>query len=108
MPLVLLIVGGVLLLASVRGDPQAIGALVQRDFTGERGFASFAAAFLVVGAVGFVPGMRPLSQVFLALMVVSLILAFTKRGGKLFERLGAQWTEITSATPARNTQGASQ
>ncbi len=97
MPIVLLLIGGVLLLAAMRGDPQQVGVLVQRDFTGAQGFATFAAAFVLIGAVGFVPELRALSRTFLVLMVVALILSFQRRGGNLFTRLETQWNEITAA-----------
>jgi len=97
--LLLLFVGGALLLASVRGDPQQVGALVSRDFTGAKGFATFAAAFAVIGAIGFVPELKGVSRLFLVLMLVALIIGYQRSGGNLFKSLGEQWAAITATPP---------
>lgn len=107
--LILVVVACALMLFSVRGDPEAFGALVARDFTGNKGFATFAGAFVVIGAIGFVPQLKPVSRIFLVLMVVALVLAFYRGGGNLVHNLSQQWGVITSRptpTPVTsNTQG---
>lgn len=102
MPFALLFIGGVLMLASVRGDPQKIGELFARDLTGKQGFATFAAAFVIVGALGFWQPAQNVSRLFLALMVVALIFAAQRRGGNLINRLSSQWAEITTPPARRN------
>lgn len=108
MPFVLLLIGGVLMLASVRGDPNKIGTLFARDLSGAQGFATFAAAFMLVGFAGYIGAFRDVSRMFLALMVVALVLAYQRRGGNLFGKLKTQWAEITAPPIGGANSGRSQ
>ena len=58
MPFALLIIGLVLLIASVRNTtsgPTGLFALVQGEFTGPNNFLYWMTAILVIGFVGYIP-----------------------------------------------------
>jgi hypothetical protein len=85
MPFVLIIIGTVLLISSVRntygattptGGP-GLAKLVQGDFTGQANFLYWIIALLLIGAVGYVRSLRPISVAFLALIIIVL---FLKKG----------------------------
>lgn len=75
MPYVLVIVGIVLTIAGVRNTHHALYSLLSGDFTGNKSFIWWALSILGIGAVGYVPSMRPLSNAFLALLLIVLILS---------------------------------
>jgi len=80
MPFALLIVGIVMVIASVRDTVQSkpgqegLADLVKGDFTGQNNFVFWMVSILVIGALGYIPSMRGLSNVFLALVIVVLFL----------------------------------
>lgn len=123
MPFALVIVGTVLLIASIKntygqttpaGGP-GLGALLTNDFTGQNNFVFWFAAILIIGAVGYIPKLKPISNAFLILVVIVLVL---KRGnpsgvgGGFFQQFttGLQSTQTatgnTTASTAANTAGA--
>jgi hypothetical protein len=75
MPFVLLIVGLTLLVASVRNTQGDLFDLVQKDFTGQNNFIFWLVSILVIGAVGYIPRLKPLSTAFLTLVVIVLFLS---------------------------------
>src|SRR5260370_36956281 len=105
MPFALIIVGVVLLIAAAKGTQGDLFSLLQKDFTGPNNFVFWMAAILIIGAVGYVPKLKPLSTVFLALVVLVLFLSKGNKGS-FFEKFtsGIQSTTQapTAATPASN------
>jgi hypothetical protein len=83
MAFVLIIIGVVLLVTSVRNTVTAQGnipglfTLLQGDFTGPDNFIFWMLSILAIGALGYVPKLKPLSVAFLSLVIVVL---FLKRG----------------------------
>ena len=82
MPFVLIIAGTVLLISSVRNTygqttpqgGQGLGALLQSDFTGSANFVYWLVSLLIIGAVGYIPKLRPISIAFLTLVIIILFL----------------------------------
>lgn len=68
----LLIIGAGLIWAGVKGNAGALGELVVGEF--KTGFLYWALAILVIGAVGAVPVLRTLSNWFLVLLILALVL----------------------------------
>jgi hypothetical protein len=68
--LVVLAIGIVILVASLRGTHVALFTALGTDVPG---FVVWAAAILALGALGFVPGLKPISRGLLALVVVVLV-----------------------------------
>ena len=86
MPFVLILVGVVLVVASVRNTTDVLFSQVKGDFTGPNNFTYWLASILIIGAIGYIKPLQPLSRAFLVLVVVVLVLSH----GGLFEQLNAQ------------------
>lgn len=86
MPLLFLIVGALFLVAAVRGKEQTdeLMRLIRSDFTGPGNFLVWALAIGSVAAVGYVPKAKPLSNAFVALIFVVLILVKKDADGQDF------------------------
>lgn len=75
MPFVFGIVGLLLVVSGVRGQTGTLMTLVKKDFTGQPNFLEWAFAIFIVGAIGYVPKLAPISRMFMVLIVVGLFLA---------------------------------
>lgn len=79
MPIVFGFVGILLIVAGVRGtvagtDPSLV-SLVKADFTGQPNYLEWVIAILLIGAVGYIPKLEPISRGFMVLVVVGLFLS---------------------------------
>lgn len=123
MPFALLIIGIVLLIAAVRntygatnavtGGP-GLGALLQNDFTGSNNFVYWVVAILIIGALGYIPKLKPLSVALLTLVIIVLLISKgnpSNTGGGFFQQLttalGTTTQGSSSSTIASTTQTAS-
>ncbi len=110
MAFALLIIGAVLLISAVKGTtdgPNGLFALVQGDFTGQGNFIYWLAAILVIGALGYIPKLKPISVALLGLVIIVLFLKrgdpSTSLGGGIFAQLTTGLASTTTAkanTPA--------
>jgi hypothetical protein len=75
MPFALLAAGLILAVSGVRGTTGELTDLVKGDFQGDRNFGYWLASILVIGAIGYVEDFRPLSRMFLVLVLVVLVLS---------------------------------
>lgn len=110
MPFVLIIAGVVLLIAAVKntygqttpsGQP-GLGALLQNDFTGQNNFIFWLAAILIIGAIGYIPKVKPISTGLLVLVIAVLVLSRgnpNNVGGGLFSQLTSALQTTTTAQP---------
>jgi hypothetical protein len=102
MPFALLIVGVFLLIAGVRNTQDTLFSLVKSDFTGTDNFIFWFLAIVIIGLIGYVPKLKPVSTAFLGLVIVVL---FLKKGNSSGSGGGffAQFTSAikgTQSTPA--------
>ena len=81
MPIAFIVIGVVFLVAAVRGtvsdyngNPGLI-TLLKGDFTGSDNFLIWLVAIWIIGAIGYIPGFKPLSNAFLVLFLVVLFLS---------------------------------
>jgi hypothetical protein len=93
MPFALIIVGIVLVTAGVRNTTSDLFTLVKGDFStanGQESFLSWLVAILIVGSLGYIEELKPLSRAFLVLLIVVLFLSnggfFDKFNRQLFNR----------------------
>lgn len=114
MPFALIIIGAVLLVASVRntqdqlpdGSPGLFG-LVKGDFSGQGNFVFWVVSLLIIGAVGYVPKLKPISDGFLVLVIIVLFLTKGNPngvGGGFFSKFSQalQTTQTAQPTNAPN------
>jgi hypothetical protein len=74
MPFAFLIIGAVFVVAGVRGTNTQLTTLLKGDFTGSNNYIYWMGAILIVGALGYIQALKPLSRAFLVLIVIILIL----------------------------------
>lgn len=85
MPFVLLLVGVLCLIVAVKGTQGTLYDLLKAEFTGTNNFVVWAAAIMVLGLLGYIKPIRPVTHAFIALIVLVMILA---NGSGVFSKLG--------------------
>lgn len=75
MPFALIIIGLALLVSAVNGTSSSLFTLIKGDFTGKDNFIFWTVSILVIGSVGYIPKLKPVSDAFLVLVVLVLVLA---------------------------------
>ena len=103
MAFVLLIIGAVLLTAAVRDTQDSLFSLAQGEFTGTNNFIYWFAAIFLIGAIGYIPKLKPISVGFLTLVIIVLALKAgnpSNTGGGFFAELTAALNTTTTAAPA--------
>jgi hypothetical protein len=102
MPFALLIIGIVLIVAAVRNkvtdsdDNTGLVTLIKGDFTGPNNFTYWLVAILILGAFGYIESIRPLSRIFMVLVIITLFLS----NGGFFEKFQSQVFGQTNNTVA--------
>lgn len=87
MPFVFLILGIGLVIVAVRGTHQQAFDLLKSEFTGDQNFLTWALALFILGALGYVPVIRPVTRAMLLLVLLVIVL---KNGTGLFDRFNQQ------------------
>jgi hypothetical protein len=93
MPFAFLLLGSMFVISGVRGTDTQLLALLKGDFTGTPNFISWLLAILLIGSLGYVEALRPLSRIFLTLVI--LVLLIHNRG---FFTMFMQQIQPTSTT----------
>jgi len=73
MPYALLLIGAIMLVAGIKNTQDDLWTLIKGDFTG--GFLTWVAAIAVIGGLGYIPKLRPLSIAFMTLLLLVLVLS---------------------------------
>lgn len=100
MTLVALFIGIVLIVAAIRGTQGVLFSALGQDVPG---FVVWGAALFAVGAIGYVPGLKPVSRGLLALVIIVIVLrnyASILAGFSGLSLSGSQATTDTTAPPA--------
>jgi hypothetical protein len=79
------IVGLLMIVTGVKGTYAQFGAQIAGDFTGSQPFTYWVAAILGIGSLGYIDALRTVSRLFLALILISMVLA----NGGFFTKLTA-------------------
>lgn len=95
MPFLFIIVGVVFAISAVRNTTDQLTSLLKSDFTGNNNFVYWLLSILVIGAVGYIPDLKPVSRAFLVLVVIVL---FLKNGG-VFSQFVADVKIATANSP---------
>lgn len=106
MALFLLIIGIILIVSAVKNTYGELLTLIWGDFTGAGNFSYWIVALFVVGAVGYVAKLKPLSDGLLILILLALILT---RGSPSFPGGGffQQFTQAIGTTQSTGPNSAS-
>ena len=96
MPFVLIIAGIVLLVAAVRNTQQCLFFLLGHDFTGQNNFIYWFLSILIIGAIGYIPKAKPISDGFLILVILTLIL---KEKSGFFDMFQKQISQTQTSSP---------
>lgn len=101
MPLLVAIIGIALLASALNGRSGYLLQTVQGEFTGQPNALIWLGSLGIVGAIGYIPGLRTIANWFLALILVSMFLA-NNRGtsGGFF----AQFNKALGSTAQSATQ----
>lgn len=79
MPLFFGIAGIILIIAGVRGrindGNPSLMSLLKGDFAGTNPFWKWMLAILLIGAIGYIPNLRPISRAFMALVIIVFLLS---------------------------------
>jgi hypothetical protein len=75
MPFVLLILGILFFIVSIQGTQGSFFSLIKSEFVGSNSFVVWAAALVIIGLLGYIKPIRPISHAFLVLIVLVLVLA---------------------------------
>ncbi len=96
MGVLLTILGGIMVWTGIRGTHKDFGALFVSEFTGAQSFLWTVAALGMIGALGMVKEIRPLSNAFLVLVLIVIFL----RNDGFFTQLIAQLKTVTPIAPS--------
>ena len=96
MPVVLLFIGLLLLASAVAGTTADLAGQLKTDLTGPGSFLYWVAALVIIGALGYVPGLGKVSKAFIALAVLSMFLA---NGTGIIAKFTAAVTSPGAADP---------
>lgn len=102
MPFVLILAGAVLIVAAVRNTQQSLFFLLANDLTGQNNFVFWILSILVIGAIGYIPKLKPLSDGFLILVILVL---FLRKGTGFFAMFNKQIATTETTTPKVSASG---
>ena len=74
MALAVLIAAVLFIVIAYQGTYHEFFALLKNDFSGPNNFIIWVAAILIIGAIGFIPKLKPISNAFLILIFVVIFL----------------------------------
>lgn len=101
MPFILILIGILMLVAGIRNKSGQLIATVGDEFSGPGNFFYWIVALLLIGSLGYIDKVRPVSDALLALIIVALLLGAgkpTQTGGGVFTQLQAALT--STQTPS--------
>jgi hypothetical protein len=111
-PFVLIIIGVVFLDAAVRNtvsdssNGPGLATLLKGDFTGPDNFLYWLTAILIIGSIGYIDALKPISRMFMVLVVLVLFLSnggfFTKAMSELFGKDIQLSPSASASTPSSN------
>lgn len=102
MGIVILIIGAVIIAAAIRDTHEKLFGALAEDMPA---FMVWGAAVFAVGAIGWVPGMNPVSRGLLALIVVVLVLTNYRAIIEGFSQPLASESELPSGSAGQGSSG---
>lgn len=74
MPFVLLALGILFFVVSLQGTQGSLFDLLKSEFVGTNSFVVWAAAFVIIGLLGYIKPIRPITHAFMVLLLLVLVL----------------------------------
>lgn len=99
MVLVALFIGAILIVAAIRNSQGTLFSALYKDVPG---YVVWAAAIFAIGAIGFIPGLKPVSRGLLALVIVVIVMRNYKQILAGFQNA---WTNPPAAVPNSPSNG---
>jgi len=93
MPFALIFIGLILMIAAIRGKEKDLFSTLKNDFTGDKNFFVWIMAIFFLVGLGNVEKFRPISNAFLVLIVLVIIIGNGRKG--LFENFVKQLKDGT-------------
>ena len=104
MPFIFAFVGIAFVVIGVRGQTPVATKLLVSEFTGANSFVPFLVAILVIGFTGYIRPFKPVSDAFIGLIILVIILSNQNKGGLFAKLQDALTNSPPIATPATTTQ----
>jgi hypothetical protein len=82
-PIFLLLIGVIFLVSSIKGNQQELIVLIKSDFSGSNNFLLWVLAIVLIVALGYFKWIRPISDGFLGLVILVLLIANSHRGSDI-------------------------
>jgi len=101
MIIIALIIGGILIVAALRNTQGVLASALMTDVPA---FIVWAAAIAAIGAIGFIPGLKPTSRVLLALVILVIVL---KNYQAILSGFQNAWQNPPAATGATSSSSGS-
>lgn len=102
-----------MVVSAVRNTNQDLVTLLKGDFTGKGNFIYWFLSILIIGAVGYIPELKPVSRAFLVLVVIVLFInnrgvfkQFTTAIGSTQTANGTSTTTPSTGAPTLNSLNA--
>lgn len=110
MPYALIFFGLLFTVAGVRNTEKDLYALFEGDLTGSNNFLVWLAALGIIGAVGYVKPLQPVSVAFLTLVLVVIFLHNNSSGQNVLQEFvsALQNVQTGATTPSTPSQSAAQ
>lgn len=92
MPLVLLAIAAILIVAAIRDTQGDLFTLLKEDVPA---FGTWAAAFIAIGVLGFIPGFKPISR---GLIILVMTVLFVNNYQSIVSGFDAAWNKKDTAS----------
>jgi len=96
MPVFLILIGSIFLVAAVKGNEGDLISLIKDDFSGSHNFILWVMAIVVIVALGNFKVIKPVSDAFLGLVILVIIVANYGKGQDIFNSFISQVKSGTS------------
>jgi len=90
MPFVLLVVGLALVVSAARNTQGQLTSLIKADLTGPDSFVPWIVALAIIGGLGYVKPIKPITDAFLVLVIIVLFLSNGGFFAKFIQQTGIQ------------------
>jgi hypothetical protein len=99
MAFVLIVIGIVIFVTALNGTTGQLGSLLVSDTFGQGGFAYWALAVFIAGAIGYYKPAKTFSDLLVALLIITLLLSNGGVLGKISQAFASASTTETNVAP---------